>query len=141
MARPSQDETRIDHAQIPPLLTTAEIGPFAEFNSRNVSTALRAGQAAAKGAAAYWSHVGAFMNKRLRADAEAFSAFTACRSGEEAVRAHHQFVSEMITDYLGEMRSMLTLGAEVARDISEPIEERTEEVVHNIEVRGNESAA
>lgn len=126
----AKSEGRSDFSQLFP---TLEVGPFTEFNSRNLSTAMSAGAAMIKGAASYWSHVGAFVNRRLQNDVEAARAFSACRSGEDAMRAQHEFVSKMIKDYADETHALLSISAEIARSVADPIEARAEEALHNIE--------
>ncbi|MGE0408410.1 MAG: phasin family protein [Amphiplicatus sp.] len=128
-------------ADFSPLFPTFEVGPFTEFNSRNLSTAMRAGTALMKGAANYWSHVGAFVSKRLQCDAEAARSFSACRSGEDAIHAQHEFISQMIRDYANETQSLLSIGAEIAKGVAEPIEARAEEAVHNIETKSKNAQA
>lgn len=122
-------------SEFSPLMPTFEISPLAEFNSRNLAASMRAGTAVMKGAGLYWSHVGAFMSKRLQRDAEAARELVACRSGEDAARCQHEFVSTMINDYFNEMHELLSIGAELAKGVAEPIEERAEEAFHNMEAR------
>ncbi|HXI86955.1 MAG TPA: phasin family protein, partial [Parvularculaceae bacterium] len=106
-----------------------------EFNARNLATAVRASAAVMKGAAAYWGHVGKFVGRRLESDAEIAKTFSGCRTGEDAMRAQHQFVSKMISDYSREMHELLTIGADVAKGVAEPIEDRAEESVRSVEQR------
>lgn len=122
-------------AGVAPLVPTMEIGPFAEFNARNLETAMRASSAMMKGAGAYWSRVGAFVGKRLQSDVLAARAFSACRSGEDAARTQHEFVSQMIADYFNETHVLLSIGADLAKGVADPIEERAEEAFHNMEAR------
>jgi hypothetical protein len=119
----------------PEFVPAFQIGPFAEFNARNLATSMRAGTAVMKGAAAYWGHVGDFIGKRLTCDAEAVRALSDCRTGEDAARAHHEFMSKMISDYFNEMHALLSISANVAKGVAEPVEERAEEAVHGIELR------
>jgi hypothetical protein len=121
--------------EIAELFPTFEIGPFAEFNARNLATSMKAGTAVMKGAATYWSHVGGFVSKRLKSDVETLSALTCCRTGEDAARAQHQFMSKMIADYFNEMHALLSIGAEIAKGVAEPIENRAEEAIHRMETR------
>lgn len=124
-----------------PLFPSLEVGPFAEFNARNVSTAMRASTAFMKGAASYWDRMGSFMSKRLQCDAEAARAMSACRTGEDAVRTQHAFLSKMIKDYAEEAHALLSIGASIAKDVAEPIEERAEEAVRNIETKSRMTPA
>ncbi|MGE0408912.1 MAG: phasin family protein [Amphiplicatus sp.] len=116
-----------------PLFPTFEIGPFAEFNARNLATSMNAGTAVMRGAATYWGHIGDFMYKRLQSDAEAFRALSACRCGEEAAKTQRAFVSTMISDYFNGMHAVLTIGAEIAKGVAEPIESRAEEAMRDID--------
>ncbi len=116
-------------------LPTLEIGPFAEFNARNMATMMETGNALMKGTAAYWGHVGTFVSMRLQRDVEAARALAACRSGEDATRAQHQFISTMITDYFNGMHELLSISADMAKGVAEPIEGRAEEAFHGIEAR------
>ncbi|MBI1365177.1 MAG: hypothetical protein GC153_04400 [Alphaproteobacteria bacterium] len=135
MAETRNANTETGASDFSALFPTLEIGPLAEFNSRNFATAMRAGTAVMKGAAAYWGHVGKFVGRRLESDAEIAKTLSACRTGEDAIRAHHEFVSKMISDYSREMHELLTIGADIAKGVAEPIEERAEESVHSMESR------
>jgi hypothetical protein len=122
-------------AHASPLFRTDEVGPFAEFNARNLATAMEASTAFLKGAGAYWGHISAFSKKRLEQDSEIARTLFACHSGEQAVRAQHQFISRMISDYFNEMHALLSIGAEVAKGMADPVENRAEEAIQKMESR------
>lgn len=135
MANATSGSKASHESNFPQFLPSLEIGPIAEFNARNMTTMMQTGAAVMKGTAAYWGHVGAFVSMRLQRDVEAARALAACRSGEDAARAQHEFISTMISDYFNEMHELLSIGADVAKDVAEPIEGRAEEALHSLESR------
>lgn len=123
------------------LIPTLEISPFGEFNSRNLAAAAKANTAILKGAITSWAHCSSFVGRRLRADAELVRELNTSRNGEEAVRAQNRFVSTMITDYVNQMQELLSIGADAARSLIEPIEKRAEEAFHSMEARNEDKEA
>lgn len=135
MAIPTSGKKASTESNFAQFLPAFEVGPFAEFNARNMATMVQTSTAMMKGTAAYWGHVSAFVTMRLQSDVEAARALAACRNGEDAARAQHEFVSKMITDYFNEMHELLSIGADVAKGVADPIEGRAEEALHGIEAR------
>lgn len=133
--KPAASGAETDKVKFPEYFSAFQIGPFAEFNTRNLSTGMRAGTAMMKGAAAYWGHLGGFVGKRLASDVETARSFAGCKTGEDAARTHHEFLSKMIADYFNEMHELLSIGADIARGVAEPVEERAEETIHAVEAQ------
>lgn len=123
------------------LVPTLEVSPFGEFNARNIAAATKANTALLKGATTYWAQLSSFVGRRLRADAEFVRALNTCQSGEEAVRTQHRFVAAMIADYFGEAQKLLTIGADTAHNLVDPLEDRAEEAVHFMEERNRREDA
>jgi len=133
----SKTEARAKSADKPngALFPTFEIGPFAEMHSRGLAASTRAGEALAKGVATYNQHLIGFLGRRFKADMDAARVFSACRTGEETAQAHADFMETMMADYFNEMHALLSVGAEIAKGVVEPLEQGAAETMHSADAR------
>lgn len=111
---------------------------MAFVSARSLESAMRVGEALTHGYTAFQSHLGEFTSRRLRRDMEAMRAYAACRDGAEAARLHSEFMENMINDYFREWHGLLSIAANVAKGVVEPIEENA---VASLEEARREDAA
>ncbi len=116
-------------------------GDFASAGARNVDFATRAARASLGGAAQLgWEMVG-FMNMRLAKDVANMQKVMTARTSHEAYHEQASFVEQALRDYADAASKWLHIAADVANHTLEPIEQRTEEVLEELDERGADAAA
>jgi len=140
---------RTSAAREPAAKSPPETGPFpvfdpAEFSkvgSRNLEVASRAARAYFNGASRINQEMMNFINARVKKDIETASAFMGSKTSEAAFHTQAEFVEEAFRDYAEEASKLMHIAADVAHETLSPMEERTEEVLHEFEERANEGKA
>ncbi len=115
-----------------PIFDPAE---FAKISNRNLQMATRAASACYNGATKLNQEMMNFVNSRIKKDIETAQEYMTAKSSEQAFHCQAEFVECALRDYADEASKMLHLAADMARQTLTPVEERTEEVLHNIEAR------
>ena len=121
-----------------PIFDAAEVS---KLSNRNLEVATRAARAYFNGASRMNQEVMSFVNGRMKKDIACTQALMTSKTSDQAFHVQADFVEEAIRDYADEASQMLRIAAEMARETFSPMEQRTEEVLRDMENHANPASA
>lgn len=116
-------------------------GELSQLNNRNMQVATQAARAYFDSAAKFNQEFMGFMSNRIKKDIATAQTLMKSKTGEQAFHCHAEFVEDAIRDYAEEASKILNLVADMAHDTMSPVEERTEELLHEIDERAKGDGA
>ncbi len=115
-----------------PLINPDELS---KLNNRNMQVATHAARAYFDSAAKFNQEFMGFMSSRIKKDIATAQTLMKSKTSEQAFHCQAEFVEDAIRDYAKEASKILNLVADMAHDTMSPVEERTEELLHEIDER------
>ncbi|MAW80762.1 MAG: hypothetical protein CMI63_11025 [Parvularcula sp.] len=116
-------------------------GDAASANARNLDFAARAARASFGGAAQLgWEIVG-FVNMRLAKDIAGAQKVMTAKTSHEAFHEQASFMEQTLRDYADAASKWFHIAADVATHTLTPLEQRTEEVLEELDERGAQAEA
>ncbi len=112
-------------------------GDLTDASARNLDYATRAARACFSGAAQFNWELADFMNRRFQKDIANARSFMTAKTSKNAFHAQAAFVEEMLRDYADETSKLLHMAADTTNSALAPFEKRTEEVLEELDERGD----
>lgn len=130
-------KTKTEHHATPfPLF---DPGDFTDTGARNLDFATRAASACISGAAKLNWEMLDFMSKRFQKDLACAQSFMIAKTSKNAYHAQAEFVEDALRDYADEASKLLHMAADIANSTLEPVEERAEEVLDDLDEHAAEA--
>ncbi len=114
-------------------------GDIASAGARNIDFATRAARACFGGAAQLGWEAVEFVNMRLAKDVAGAQRVMTAKTSHEAYHEQASFLEQTLRDYADATSKWLHIAADVANNAITPIEERTEEMLEELDERGAKS--
>ena len=108
---------------------------------RNAETVSRSMSACVNGAMQFNGEMMEFFSARVRKDLDSSRRIVEAKSAEDAYRAQAEFVESTIRDYADEASKLLNMAAEIAKNAMTPVEDRTGEVLQEVDAQVAKSPA
>jgi len=141
MAKNEAENAKTSHlSEISPF-PVFDASEFGKLGTKNLSMATSATSAYFKGAAKFNQEMMGFINERVKKDIESAQKFMTSKTSEQAFHCQAEFIEEALRDYAEETSKCMSLAADMAQQTLQPIEERTEEVLHTMDERGKQQEA
>ena len=118
-----------------------EPGEFSKLGGRNMEVATRAARAYFNGATKLNQELMEFASNRIKKDIETAQVMMTSKNSEETFHHQAEFVENAIRDYAEEASNILNFAADIAHDTLAPVEKHTEEVLHTIDERTENTKA
>ncbi len=99
-----------------------EPAKMARLNQRNMEFMSRATRACFACATGINREMFDFLNRRMKKDFDAASAFMRSRNGDDALSAHAEFFEEAFRDYADETSRLFDIAAKAARETLRPLD-------------------